>query len=312
MVNDDLVSAVASRLARLERKVEPEVDDEIAVASGGKNLAALAGDLLGSLDREANKQKATERFDCAEGQEPTEEQIDQVEQEAMAAALKPFHNPKLRDRIVTAVQTLEQVIDEITRDELVRAEFDGAAREKAASKIEDWKKWVEENRDEVEAIQILYSQPYRAGLRFRHIKELAAAIEKPPLMIREPQKRLWEMYRAVEPEKVKGKGKSLVDLISLVRHAIEPDNELIPVSDKIEERYDDWLLEQEDLGVEFTSEQRAWLDAIKDHIANSLAIDQDDFQYAPFNQMGGIGKAIQVFGDQLPTVLNDLNERLAA
>jgi type I restriction enzyme R subunit len=64
--------------------------------------------------------------------------------------------------------------------------------------------------------------------------------------------------------------------------------------------------------VEFTSEQRAWLDAIKDHIANSLAIDQDDFQYAPFNQMGGIGKAIQVFGDQLPTVLNDLNERLAA
>ena len=54
------------------------------------------------------------------------------------------------------------------------------------------------------------------------------------------------------------------------------------------------------------------LDAIKDHIANSLSIEQDDFEYEPFNQKGGLGKAYQIFGDELTVILQELNERLAA
>ena len=33
---------------------------------------------------------------------------------------------------------------------------------------------------------------------------------------------------------------------------------------------------------------------------------------APFNQRGGLGKAHQLFGEQLPKLLNELNEALAA
>ena len=54
------------------------------------------------------------------------------------------------------------------------------------------------------------------------------------------------------------------------------------------------------------------LDAIKDHIASSLSIEQDDLNDVPFNQIGGLGRAYELFGDKLATILEDLNARLAA
>jgi type I restriction enzyme R subunit len=64
--------------------------------------------------------------------------------------------------------------------------------------------------------------------------------------------------------------------------------------------------------VAFSQDQLAWLELIRDHIATSLSIEPDDFGYAPFNQRGGLGKAHQLFGSELPTLLDELNEVLAA
>lgn len=52
--------------------------------------------------------------------------------------------------------------------------------------------------------------------------------------------------------------------------------------------------------------------AIRDHIATSLSIELDDLDYTPFITAGGLGKAHQLFGDQLPKLLEELNEALAA
>ena len=54
------------------------------------------------------------------------------------------------------------------------------------------------------------------------------------------------------------------------------------------------------------------MELIRDHVAGSLAIEMDDFEYAPFAQKGGAGKAYQVFGERLEPLLNELNEVLAA
>ena len=53
-------------------------------------------------------------------------------------------------------------------------------------------------------------------------------------------------------------------------------------------------------------------DAMAEHIATSLAIDPDAFQDGWFGQQGGYGRAYKVFGDKLPVLLAELNERLAA
>jgi type I restriction enzyme R subunit len=51
---------------------------------------------------------------------------------------------------------------------------------------------------------------------------------------------------------------------------------------------------------------------IKDHIATSLTIEIDDFESVPFNQKGGVIKADQVFGRELPKILEQLNAVLTA
>ena len=107
-------------------------------------------------------------------------------------------------------------------------------------------------------------------------------------------------------------GSALVDLVAIVRHAIEPDEPLVPVAEQVEARYREWLAEKEHVGQTFTPGQLKWLDAIKDHIANSLRIERDDFEDVPFNQWGGLGGVYRAFGEDLDAVLDELNERLAA
>ncbi len=58
---------------------------------------------------------------------PGEEQLTQSEQELMGEALKPFHAPKLRGLILNIQKSLEQVIDEVSQDELLGAGFDAQA-----------------------------------------------------------------------------------------------------------------------------------------------------------------------------------------
>jgi type I restriction enzyme R subunit len=146
---------------------------------------------------------------------------------------------------------------------------------------------------------------------YGQVKELAEAVKRPPVAA--PLERLWSAYEAVEPEKVKGHGgRQLVDVVALVRHALDPNSPLVPVGMTVEERYGQWLARQAEAGVTFTAEQRKWLDAIKNHIASSLHIEQDNFDDLPFNQMGGLGRAYELFGDGLSGILEALNEGLAA
>ena len=41
-------------------------------------------------------------------------------------------------------------------------------------------------------------------------------------------------------------------------------------------------------------------------------MDVSDFQYAPFNQQGGLARAYELFGDELRAIIEELNLELAA
>ena len=313
MAHPDLVSSLASRLARLGRRVDEQQRSQIAQEADGATLEGLTGELLHSIDPDATREAAIAEYRLVDGVEPTSEQLERVERERMTAALKPFTRPGLRRTIAEICRSHYQVIDEATLDELQGAGYDGAAVDKARSRLDDFRRFLEDNRERIEALRILYSRPHRAGLRYRHVKELRDALRNPPVQLPDPARGLWRLYEAVEPEKVMGAGgDALVDLVALVRHAISPAEPLIPQADQVERRFRDWLAEKERRGQTFTPEQRHWIEAIKDHIATSLAIDRDDFGYAPFSQMGGLGAVYGAFGDELDTVLDELNERLAA
>ncbi|MCD4780960.1 MAG: hypothetical protein K8S27_10495 [Candidatus Omnitrophica bacterium] len=51
---------------------------------------------------------------------------------------------------------------------------------------------------------------------------------------------------------------------------------------------------------------------IKNHIALSVSIEMDDFENVPFYKKGVMVKAYQLFGQELDSILKQLNEALAA
>ena len=313
VASDDLASTIASRLVRLDQRMDDNQREIVQEASGGRSLSQISGDLLESIDPDKNFEKAKEKFGV---EEPSDEQIAKVEKDQVAQALATFHKPKLREAILSVRRSLDQVIDEQTPDELLRAGFSDQALQKARTMLTSFKKFIEDNKEEIEAIKILYSRPYRAGLRFKHVKELATKLNQAPFYVdpKHPESigTLWRAYELTEPEKVKGKGRQLVDVVALVKHAIDPSSFLSPMGMTVEERYQEWLDEKEKSGVTFTTDQKKWLDAIKDHIASSLAIEQDDLEEVPFNTIGGLGRAYELFGDKLAPILDELNMRLAA
>lgn len=306
----DVISSIAARLARLEKKIGPEEKAEVQKLAGGKSLKQLTGDLVQAIDPDRHIEQA--KRDNPGVVEPLPEQIKKAATKIIQTSVKPLHTPELRRRLVELNKTTEQTIDIVSKDELTVSAFNVEGLEKAKGMIQSFEQFIADHKDEITALQILYSRPYKARLRFEEIKALAQLIEKPPYLWKID--RLWEAYAALEKSKVKGASAPhiLTDLVSLVRFAIHQDNELVPFPEKVNVNFNAWMAQQEKAGKKFTDEQRQWLDMIRDHIAGNLSIEPDDFEYGKFIQEGGVGKAHQVFGDELNRIIEELNGVLAA
>jgi type I restriction enzyme R subunit len=220
-------------------------------------------------------------------------------------------NPAFRVKLVELRRSYDQVIDEASADKLLRADYSVGAADRARKTVESFRAYIDEHKDEIAALQILYSRPYRQRLTWKEVKELANAIGRTPQHW--TPENLWAAYEALYKSKVRGSGpRVLADIVQIVRFALKQDDRLVPFPERVNERFAGWLLQQEQAGRTFTPEQMQWLERIRDHIAASLVISADDFQYTPFSQHGGLGKAHEVFGDHLNPLIDELNETLAA
>lgn len=305
----DVLSSLASRLARLDRQLSKEEHRMISDLAGGHPLAAIAGEIVRALDPDEQIEAAKKATGVAE---PTPEAIEKAAASLLADAAKPIaSNPTLRNKLVELKKSFEQTIDTVSKDQVLEAAFSTAAKEKAKTIVESFEQFIRDNEDEITALQILYSRPQKQRLTLEEIKELAEAIKLPPRAW--TPELLWRAYEALDKSKVRGSGgKVLADIVSLVRYALHQEGELRPFKEQVNERFARWLAAQQKDGRKFTPEQVQWLEAIRDHIAASFAIEVDDFEYVPFVQRGGFGKAQQVFGNELRPILNELNEVLAA
>ena len=303
----DEISAIAARLARLDRRLTKEDREELESLAGGTSLKEIAGGIVAALDPDTQLEAARA---SAAGAEPTVEEIEVVRAALLADAVAPLAtNPELRERIVGVRRSYEQVIDETSTDVVLDAGYSADATDRARSTVESWERFVEENRDEITALQILYAQRQPQRLTFAEVRELANAIGRPPHAWT-PDK-LWEAYEALDSTRVRGSGERvLTDLVSLVRTALRQSDELVAYPDLVRERFAAWLLSQENAGRVFTQEQLVWLERIRDHVATSLGITAGDFRFTPFVESGGLGRAAQVFGDDLGPLLDELNEAL--
>ncbi|WP_321371741.1 type I restriction-modification enzyme R subunit C-terminal domain-containing protein [uncultured Desulfuromusa sp.] len=315
----DVISSVAARLARMEKKLTAEEHQQVEPLLGGKSLKELTGDLVDALNPDNHIVKAKKDFATSE---PDAKQVKQSAVKLVAEAVKPLCNPDLRELLLAIKKKNEQIIDTVSPDTLI---FAGFTEEKAKGVIESFEQFIVDNKDEITALQILYSKPFKQRLKFEDVRELAeklvAQVEQLRIYQTHPQgweKRvpdeLWAAYQKLQAGKVRGAAANhiLTDLVSLVRFAMHQENELVPFPEKVQVNFQAWVEQQQASGKNFTDEQRKWLEMIRDHIAANLLIETDDFDYAPFAQAGGIGKVYQLFGDQLTNVIEELNAALVA
>jgi type I restriction enzyme R subunit len=309
--DEDTLTTLAARLARLDRELEPAQRQQISTVSGGQTPATLAGALLRAFDPDAIAEHATGR-PGAEVQEIAPAQFEAARQQLIVQACAPFDKPALRETLETLKRETEQALDIYTPDEVLSQGFDEAAKAKAAGLVQEFRDYLVQHQTEIDALQILYSRPFKHRLTELMLKELEKKLRDQHATWTED--RLWDAFAVTAPDQVKGRTQAgrFADLVALVRFALKQQPVLAPFADSVSERFDEWLAGKAKAGTVFTPEQLVWLRLIRDHVATSLTIEPDDFDFAPFSQRGGLGKVYQLFGEKLPALLDELNEVLAA
>lgn len=317
----DTLTSLAGRLAQLDRQIGDAGQQQITEVSGGISLRRMILSLFDAMDPDKHQQLTASPTEVlvpehirllleSPAESLTQEQIQERAAWLIGEACKPFDNSEVCNTLIELRGHQEQTIDTLSQDNVTFAGFDQESKVRAEQRVESFKQFIEDNRDELTAIQIIYSKPYgQRHLTYQQVQQLAEGIKKPPHHFTTEE--LWGAYERLDQSKVKGAGpdKLLTDIISLVRFAIGETATLEPYKETVDLRFQAWLSNQEK---EFSEEQMEWLIMIKDHIATSLRIEIDDFEDVPFQAKGGAIKVYQLFGDGLDTILEALNEGLAA
>jgi type I restriction enzyme R subunit len=301
--DEDAISSLAGRLAALDARIEPEDRARIIAATGGVDLHGLANRLLDSID--------PDKIAAAAGPYADPKAEDAAAAQLQDEACKPFNNAGVRRLLIDIKTKADIVIDEITTDEVLSANFD---RRDAERRVQSFKDFIVENKDELTALQILYNQPVgRQRLTYAQLKELAARLSDPPLYLTTAD--VWQAYRRLEEAKVRGApaDRLLTEIVSLVRFTLGQIDLLEPISVQVERRFNLWIGRQKKAGIDYTSEQMDWLAMIRDHIAANAEIAAGDLMQNPaFADRGGVVRARALFGADLPKLLDELTEALVA
>jgi type I restriction enzyme R subunit len=226
--------------------------------------------------------------------------------------LAPLAIDSLREKILALRGYSPVLIDILSQD---TAEAPEAITPRRT--IESFEQFLAENRDRLLALQILYHQSAGPGaLTYEVIRELRDTLAQPPYHL--APEAVWQAYAALEkttpatpPSKV------LTNLITLVRHTVDPEKApLAPFPELVEQRYQQWLDQRSD---RFTDAQRHWLDTIKNYIALNGAFStenpeayRDAWEGVDSRQANALAVARKAFGEDLKPVIEELNEVLVA
>lgn len=302
-LTEDETATLANRLAALEQQVTPDERAELD-AVAGQPLRRIVRALVDAVSPDAQA--------VAVAAEPDRDPSDVV-RDLLDTAVEPLAaNPELRTRLLELRRAHDQVIDEVSRDELVDA-YGVVDADRARETIDSWKAYLVEHRAEISAIDLMFEAKGR-GIAFDDVKELAERIKRPPHNWTVDV--IWNAYLSIGAT-YRGRAETrdrhtLTDLISLLRYEAGVEEALVPYGEQVEARYVNWLARQEQAGAEFTATQRWWLDKMAQIIAASAGIDADDLDNAPFDERGGVDGALRDLGDSAGDLLDDLNRELTA
>lgn len=309
---EELFTSLANRLTRLDKQITEKEKQQFEKISEGKSVSQVVKDLLNAFNPDVieDLRLKVETENAGASPNEKEEKFNQSITALHNNAAKVFTG-ELNEYIENVRKAHEQKIDLLNPDSVLAVGWDKDNKAKAEALIKDFADWMQQHKDELTALQIFYSQPYRRReLTYTMIKEV---LEK--LVATKPNLAPMQIWRCYEQlEKVTGQPKNeLIALVSLLRNVSGMETTLTDFSKSVDKNFQQWILKK-NAGQHklFSEEQMQWLRMMKDYISTSYNIEKDDFDLSPFNAQGGLSKMWQLFGDNTDKIINELNEVLAA
>ena len=302
----DTLTSLANRLIRLNSQMT-NGEKKAFEATVGQSANRVAEKLLNAFDEDVITDRAREMTGV---DEPTEVQYTQAQNELVKEAVAPFHIPETREFIENVRRSHDQIIDRDNADKVLFAGYDVHREETADRVIGTFRAFIEENKDEILALRIIYNEKYAdRPMAIEQLKALYQKLQAKGITV----ERLWDCYAIKKPEKVKrGTLAQLTDLISVIRFEMGYANDLSPFADKVNYNFMQWTFRKNTGAVHFTGDQMEWLRMIKEHIIASLSILPEDLDLTPFDRRGGLMGFYQAFGDSYESILNEMNIELVA
>lgn len=304
--DEDTLTSLASRITRLNAQMtvsERKTFESKVGISAGK----VAENLLNAFDEDVILEKAQTDNSVAE---PTEGQLETAKAALLKEAVAPFHDPDTRDYIENVRRSHDQIIDNINLDQVIFAGYDTQKEENADRVIATFREFIEENKDEIIALRIIYDQAYKdRPMMIEGLKSVYEKLKAKGVTV----ERLWDCYAIKKPDKVKhGTMAQQTDLISIIRFEMGYTDNLTPFADKVNYNFMQWTFRRNTGAVHFTEEQMDWLRLIKEHIIASLSILPEDLDLTPFDRKGGLMAFYKAFGEDYENILNEMNIELVA
>ena len=304
--DENTLTSLANRVIRLNSQMSSS-EKKLFEKQVGVSASRVAERLLNAFDEDIIYTEAQIEYNVSE---PDETQLQEAKKKLIAEATAPFHKPEAREFIENIRRSHDQIIDNVNLDMVVFADYDTKQKEDADRVIATFRDFIEENKDEIIALQIIYSQSYKMRpMAIEELKKLYEKLQSKGVTVQ----RLWDCYAIKQPDKVKkGVLGKITDLVTIIRFEMGYADHLTPFADKVNYNFMQWTLKRNAGAVHFTEEQMEWLRLIKDHIATSLSIETTDLDLSPFDRKGGLGRFYEVFGEKYEELLWEMNIELVA
>ena len=302
--DEDTLTSIANRFINLDKVLKTEDKEEFKKLTDGVAIIDVAKNILNAFDDDYINSKIDSLDDTSK--------YESTKQEIIDMAIKPIYNPEVRKFILEARDKHYQIIDNENIDSIEFSGWDTNKEEKAKEIIKTFAEFIEENKDSIDALNIIYNQSYKnRPLTYKMVEELYEKMMSAPYFL--SNTKLWEAYSTIYGDKVSTRVEDkLADIISLIKFELKQTDELKSFNTTVNIKFKEWCFKQNEGYGEFSEEQMEWLRMIKDHIAISMNIKESDLELTPFNNKGGLAKFFQLFGAKFREILAELNYALLA
>ena len=307
----DTVSSLAGRLARLNKQLSPDEQRHIRSQTNGVELTHIIGDLFNAIDADMIEAKALAIAGQPVGTDPGDANRQSAQEQLVAQTANIFTGD-----LITLLDNIrrdhEQTIDHDNLDSLKSAGWDKDVASNAQGLVDEFAEYLTSQQDSITALTIFFSQPYRRReLSFDMIREVLDKLksDQPKLA----PMRVWQAYRQLDAYKGEQPVSELTALVALIRRVCGLDSNINTFDGTVRRNFQNWIMKHHSGGAaKFNEAQMEWLRMVRDHVANSFHIEKDDLEMSPFDAQGGLGKMHQLFGNQMDSLLDELNEVLVA